>query len=105
MAWGKVIEESVGLMLKRRAKRRYISILHSGRPNDAVNAITMRCSELFGSIGTEKAAIRLIKLDGSTTTIKCRLDQLDNVLLAIALADPPVVTLDMSGNIKRLRRL
>lgn len=92
-------------MLKRRAKRRYISILHSGRASDAVNGITKRCFELFGSIGTEKAAIRLVKSEGRTTTIKCRLDQLDKVLVAIALADPPVVTLEMSGSIKRLHRL
>ncbi|HUG96240.1 MAG TPA: Rpp14/Pop5 family protein [Nitrososphaera sp.] len=91
-------------MLKRRAKRRYLSILHAEQANDAVNAIAKRCSELFGSVGTEKAAIRLVKSEGSTTIIKCRLDQLDNVLVAIALADPPVVTMDMSGSIKRLQR-
>ena len=91
-------------MLKRRAKRRYLSILHAEQANDAVNAIVKRCSELFGSVGTEKAAIRLVKSEGSTTIIKCRLDQLDNVLVAIALADPPVVTMDMSGSIKRLQR-
>ena len=91
-------------MLKRRAKRRYLSILHAEQADDAVNAIAKRCSELFGSVGTEKAAIRLVKSEGSTTIIKCRLDQLDNVLVAIALADPPVVTMDMSGSIKRLQR-
>lgn len=91
-------------MLKRRAKRRYLSILHAEQANDAVNAIAKRCSELFGSVGTEKAAIRLVKSEGSTTIIKCRLDQLDNVLVAIALAYPPVVTMDMSGSIKRLQR-
>ena len=91
-------------MLKRRAKRRYLSILQAEQANDAVNAIAKRCSELFGSVGTEKAAIRLVKSEGSTTIIKCRLDQLDNVLVAIALADPPVVTMDMSGSIKRLQR-
>jgi len=91
-------------MLKRRAKRRYLSILHAGQANDAVNAISKRCSELFGSVGTEKAAIRLVKSEGVTTIIKCRLDQLDSVLVAIALADPPVVTMNMSGSMKRLQR-
>jgi len=91
-------------MLKRRAKRRYLSILHGGQANDTVNDISKRCSELFGSIATEKAAIMLVKSEGGTTIIKCRLDQLDNVLVAIALADPPVVTMDMSGSMKRLQR-
>jgi RNase P/RNase MRP subunit POP5 len=91
-------------MLKRRAKRRYLSILHGGQANDAVNAIAKRCSDLFGSVGAEKAAIRLVKSEGGTTIIKCRLDQQDNVLVAIALADPPVVTMDMSGSMKRLQR-
>jgi len=91
-------------MLKRRAKRRYLSILHGGQAGDAVNTITKRCSELFGSVGTEKAAIRLVKSEDDTTIIKCRLDQLDNVLIAIALADSPVVTMDMSGSVKRLQR-
>lgn len=91
-------------MLNRRAKRRYLSILHGGQANDAVSTITKRCSELFGSIAAEKAAIRLVKSEGGATIIKCRLDQLDSVLIAIALTDPPVATLDMSGSIKRLQR-
>jgi RNase P/RNase MRP subunit POP5 len=91
-------------VLNRRAKRRYLSVLHAGTANGAVAAITKRCSDLFGSIATEKAAIRLVKSENSITIIKCRLDQLDNVLAAIALSDLPVVTLDMSGSMKRLRR-
>lgn len=91
-------------MLKRRAKRRYLSIMHSTQARDTLNAITKRCSELFGSIATETAAIRLVKSTSNTTIIKCQLDQLDNVLVAIALADPPVVTMDMSGSMKRLQR-
>ncbi len=91
-------------MLKRRAKRRYLSIMHSTQASDTVNAITKRCSELFGSIATEKAAIKLIKSESNTTIIKCQLDQLDNVLVTIALADPPLVTMDMSGSMKRLQR-
>lgn len=91
-------------MLKRRAKRRYLSIVHAGQAGDAVNAIAIRCSELFGSIAAEKAAIRLVKAEGCITIVKCRLEQLDNVLVAIALADPPVATLDMSGSMRQLKR-
>ncbi len=91
-------------MLKRRAKRRYRSIVHSGQAGDAVNAIAVRCSELFGSVATEKAAIRLVKTEDNITVMKCRLDQLDGVLVAIALTDPPVATLDMSGSMRQLKR-
>ncbi len=91
-------------MLNKRAKRRYLSIMHMGTANEAVNAIKKRCSELFGSIATQKATIRLVRSESNVTIIRCSLDQLDNVLTAIALSDPPVLTLDMSGSIKQLRR-
>jgi RNase P/RNase MRP subunit POP5 len=91
-------------VLKRRAKRRYLSIMHAGPASDVVAVVARRCSELFGSVAAEKAAIRLVKSEGDITVIKCRLDQLDSVLVSIALADPPVATLDMSGSVKRLQR-
>ncbi|HXV46113.1 MAG TPA: Rpp14/Pop5 family protein [Nitrososphaera sp.] len=91
-------------MLNRRAKRRYLLIMHTCEASDAVSAITKRCSELFGSIAAEKAAVRLVKPENGMTTIKCRLEQLDNVLVSIALTDPSVVTLDISGTMKRLQR-
>ncbi|MEW6605533.1 MAG: hypothetical protein AB1351_12720 [Thermoproteota archaeon] len=91
-------------MLKRRPKRRYLSIMHTGQSNDIVSAISKRFADLFGSIAAERAAIRLVKSEGNTTVIKCSLDQLESVLVAIAMTDPPVITLDMSGSIKRLRR-
>lgn len=91
-------------MLKRRAKRRYLSIVHAGQADDAVNSIVLRCSGLFGSIAAEKAAIRRVKAEHDITIIKCRLEQLDSVLASIALVDPPMVALDMSGSMKQLKR-
>jgi RNase P/RNase MRP subunit POP5 len=91
-------------MLKRRSKRRYLSLIHDGEANDSVNAIIKRFSGLFGSIATEKAAIKLVCSSANETIIKCRLEQIDNVLVAIALTDPPTVTVDMSGSIKQLKR-
>ncbi len=90
-------------MLKRKYKRRYLSIRHAGESSDSVNAIIKRFSELFGSIATEKAAIRLVQESRNESIIRCRLDQLENLLVAITLIDPPVVTIDMSGSIKQLR--
>jgi RNase P/RNase MRP subunit POP5 len=88
----------------RRAKHRYLSLMHSSQESNAVNAIVTRCSELFGSIAAEKAAIRLVRSLGNIVIIKCALDQVDDVLFAIALIDPPMVTLGMSASMRRLRR-
>jgi len=77
--------------------------MHAGQAGDVVNAIAKRYFELFGSVAAEKAGIRLVK-SNNAAIIKCRLDQLDNVLVAIALTDPPAVTLDMSGSVKQLQR-
>jgi RNase P/RNase MRP subunit POP5 len=90
-------------MLNRRYKRRYVSIMHDGGPNDSVNAIIKRFCELFGSIATEKAAIRLVRSNANQAIIRCRWEELDNVLVAITLTDPPAVTVDISGSIRRLR--
>ena len=91
-------------MLKRRSKRRYLSIMHAGESSDSVNAITKRFSELFGTIAAEKAAIRLVRQGANESIIKCRLDELEKVLVAITLIDPPVVTIAMSGSIRQLKR-
>ncbi|MEP0826001.1 MAG: hypothetical protein HRF40_10990 [Nitrososphaera sp.] len=93
-------------MLNRRPKRRYLLIRHTGQSSDiVVNAISKRFAELFGSIAAQRASIRAVRSQDSTTmVIRCALTQLENVLVAIALTEPPVVTLDMSGSIKRLGR-
>jgi RNase P/RNase MRP subunit POP5 len=91
-------------MLKRRSKRRYLSITHASRSSNSVSAITKRCSELFGTIAAEKAAIRLVQEGANESIIKCRLDALENVLVAISLVDPPAVTIALSGSIRQLRR-
>lgn len=92
-------------MLKRRAKLRYLSIVHAGESSDSfVNAIIKRFSELFGSIATERAAIKLVQQGANESIINCRLEQLENVLVAITLIYPPVVTIGMSGSIRQLRK-
>jgi RNase P/RNase MRP subunit POP5 len=91
-------------MLKRRSKRRYLSIIHAGESSASVNAITKRFCELFGTIAAEKAAIRLVRQGANESIIKCKLDELERVLVAITLIDPPVVTIAMSGSIRQLQR-
>jgi len=92
-------------VLRRRAKRRYLSLMHGGSAVDVVNSIVKRHADLFGSVATERAGIRLIRSNDTMTIIKCRLEQLDNVLATIALTDPPVLTLGTSGSIKQLTKL
>jgi RNase P/RNase MRP subunit POP5 len=91
-------------MLKRRPKRRYLLIVQADYSNDPITALRKRFSELYGTIAAEKAALRLIEQRENEVIIRCATDQLENVLVAIALIDPPAVTIDMSGTIKRLRR-
>lgn len=78
--------------------------MHAGESSNSVNAITRRFAELFGTIAAEKAAIRLMQHGANESIIKCRLDELENVLVAITLVEPPVVTIAMSGSIRQLRR-
>jgi RNase P/RNase MRP subunit POP5 len=92
------------LMLKRRYKRRYLCIVHAVESPDLLNVIKKRLSELFGSIAAEKASIRHVQHRANESIISCRLEQLENVLVAITLIDPPVLTIDMSGSIRQLRR-
>ena len=91
-------------MLRRRYKRRYLSIIHAGECDVSVDAITKRFCELFGTVAAEKAAIRLVRQGANESIIKCSLDEIERVLVAITLTDPPVVTIAMSGTIRKLQR-
>jgi RNase P/RNase MRP subunit POP5 len=99
-------------MLKRRAKRRYLAILHSVQPYDNIrdefsilNSIIKRNSELFGHISTELSSIRLIRSEQKNIIIiSCLLQYIDDILPTIALIDPPLITIVISGTLKKLRR-
>ena len=104
MAGTTTVEEGPNLILKRRVKRRYLFILHENKTIDVLNAIIRRHFELFGSIATEAAAIRLINSKNNAMIVKCGLDQIDNVLIAITLAELPAVAIGISGTIKRLQK-
>jgi RNase P/RNase MRP subunit POP5 len=99
-------------MLKRRSKRRYLAILHgidlhnNGIEEFSVlNSITKRNSELFGHIATESSCVRLIRSQQKNLIIiSCWLEYVDNILSTIALIDPPLITIVISGTLKRLQR-
>jgi RNase P/RNase MRP subunit POP5 len=70
-----------------------------------LNSITKRNSELFGHITTELSSVRLIRShQKNMIIISCWLQYVDNILSTIALIDPPLVTIVISGSLKRLRR-
>lgn len=79
--------------------------MHGGQQDgiEIVDLIKERNSELFGYISTERSSIRFIQSQGvNLVIISCKLKGLDNILSTIALTDPPLVTLHMSGTLKRL---
>jgi RNase P/RNase MRP subunit POP5 len=94
-------------MLKRRDKRRYLAILHNGQMDgiDIVDLIKKRNSELFGYIATERSSLQFIQSQIKTIIIiSCKIKGLENILSTIAFTDPPLVTLHISGTLKRLLR-
>ena len=79
--------------------------MHSGQQDgiEILDLIKERNSELFGYISTERSSVRFIQSQGvNLVIISCELKGLDNILCTIALTDPPLVTLHMSGTLKRL---
>lgn len=93
-------------MLKRKPKKRYISVMHAQSDGEALGALVKRHSELFGHLSAEKASMKLVRpSEKNVMIIRCSLGQLHTVLASIALTNPAMVSLDLSGTLKRLGRL
>ncbi|MGI0020270.1 MAG: hypothetical protein ACREAY_07345 [Nitrososphaera sp.] len=92
------------MTLKRREKRRYISVMHQGLPADAFAVIERRHKDLFGTIASARASLRLTKPGDGVIIVRSSLQEATGVLAAIALSDPPMATVDMSSSMKRLKR-
>jgi RNase P/RNase MRP subunit POP5 len=73
---------------------------------DALAAIERRHAELFGNIASARSSLRLVRADDGPglMIIRCSLQSVDGILVSIALADPEMVTLDMSSSMRRLKR-
>lgn len=76
--------------------------MHEGA--DVLGQVQKRHSELFGSVASQRASLRLIKDENGTAILRASLEETESVLAAIALCDPPAVTIDMSSSMKRLKR-
>lgn len=91
-------------MLKRREKRRYISIAHGCSTADALAAIERHMQDLFGTIALERASLKVVRPGEGVSVLRCKLGSEEKVLVAVALASQPLATLDMSSSMKRLKR-
>lgn len=91
-------------MLKRREKRRYVSVVCGAGGIGALAAVQKRHAELFGSIALERASLRLVKDENGAVIMRCSLAEAERFLATVALCNPPIVTLDMSSSMKRLKR-
>lgn len=92
------------MTLRRREKRRYISVIHGCRTDEAVAVIERRLQELYGAIVLERAYIKVIRSGEGVSIFRCALGFEQKVLVSIALACPPMTALDMSSSAKRLKR-
>jgi RNase P/RNase MRP subunit POP5 len=66
-----------------------------------------RLEGLFGSVDFHKSNIKIIKIDSlpsNIVIIKCRLEYIDNVLMAIYFTNSPLLILPVSGTIKQLKK-
>lgn len=96
-------------MLKKYDKRRYVVLIPQDLTIDQeilFKTIRNLASELFGIIAIEQAFLKIIKIKSNKNilVIKCNLEKLDMILLAIALIYPPVAILGIHGTIKKLER-
>jgi RNase P/RNase MRP subunit POP5 len=91
-------------VLRRKPKRRYLTILYKGNDVEAFEILEQRCKDLFGAVTLEKAGLRLLKSYPGIMLVRCRLSHLHPILVSITFANPAMVTLDMSGSMSRLKR-
>src|SRR5512145_3099847 len=93
-------------MLKRRYKRRYITVLSRSSSEALLSIIRDRAVNMFGHVITQKAFPKLIdKIGPDLHVIRCRSEFLGEVLCAITLIDTEhsAVVLDVSGTLRSLK--
>lgn len=63
-----------------------------------------RMQDLYGTTALERASLKNMISGEKVSIFRCALGSEEKVLVAIALAAPAMVTLDMSSSAKRLKR-
>jgi hypothetical protein len=92
------------MTLKRREKRRYISLMHGCPSAEAAMVIEKRMQELYGTIVHERASLKVTRSGENVSVFRCTLGYERQLLVTIALAGKPVVTLDMSSSVRRIKK-
>ncbi|MDQ6723227.1 MAG: Rpp14/Pop5 family protein [Thermoproteota archaeon] len=75
--------------------------------SDFISDLNMRLIGLYGSIDYHKSGIRIVNVNSMPpkfVIIKCRLEYINNVLLAINFINYPLLILPVSGTIKQLKK-
>ena len=75
--------------------------------NDFTKSFYNRLEGLFGSVDFHKSGIRIINIDSlppNFIIIKCRLEYVDNILMAVTFTNIQLLILPVSGTIKQLKK-
>lgn len=92
------------LTLKRQDKRRYILVTCRMDLQKSIDGLFERVSELFGTISLGRAALKIMVVDESYAIIRCSLGSFENVLVAMTLCNPPILSLSSSGTLAGLKK-
>ncbi|MDK2875748.1 MAG: ribonuclease protein subunit [Archaeoglobaceae archaeon] len=97
-----------------RSRKRYIAfkLINTGRIDEKAvsEAMIRNLTALFGEVFAMESGLRLEKFDGEKGIVRCNLEALDRVMIALTLIDRigdesvAVLTLGVSGTLKRCRR-
>lgn len=98
-----------GIMLNHKEKRRYVAIMYDEnglyRPFQIHERIVIRFRELFGIFQSELAMLKLYDSEFENIMIVgCKLKYLDYFLVSLALTQPAVTAVGLSGTLKKLRK-
>ncbi|MDQ3838072.1 MAG: hypothetical protein M3297_02265 [Thermoproteota archaeon] len=97
-------------MLKRRYKRRYIGTVLQTVVADLdwkalFRLVLARNSELFGHIFNELSKVKLVSHEkNGLAIISCGAKSLDLLLVSLTFMDPPLLIIDVSGSINKLKK-
>ena len=105
------------IMTVTKKKFRYTCIYFQNRNNyqndfkllftNFTQSFNRKLEGLFGSLDFYKSNIKIIKINSlppNFVIIKCRLEYVDNVLMAIYFTNSPLLILPVSGTIKQLKK-
>ncbi|HEY7696722.1 MAG TPA: hypothetical protein VH797_11550 [Nitrososphaeraceae archaeon] len=96
-------------MLNHREKRRYVALMYDSsetyQPFQLHEKIGIRFRELFGIFPMQSAMLKLYDSEfRNIMIVRCKLKYLDCFLVSLALTEPPLTVVSISGTLKKLRK-